>query len=139
MLLQDGRYRMGQSQYRRQRGGYGRDQGLANARRRGAYQDDLVLEGLRLDLPGVHIKERINTERRPVILILIKIRKHLQGRIGRDAQFANLHPLAQSDLDVFGSKIEALRDQHHRQRRVVLIEKLQHQRFGAGSAVDIRF
>jgi len=71
------------------------------------------------------------------IAIIVKKTVHLHRAIRCNLLVAQAHSLAQIHLNVFGVQIEALRGQHQRQRRVVLVVISDHQRLGAHRAVDI--
>ena len=138
VLLQDRGHRICQRQHRCHRRRHRRDHGRADARRGGADEHDLVGVLARRDLAIQHVVERVDLEGGAAVAILVEEAAHLQRRIGGDAQAAERHALAQAQLDIGGRKIQAARRDHHRERRVVLVEVLQHQRLGAHRAIHVR-
>ena len=71
------------------------------------------------------------------VAVLVEVGVHPRSRIGDDVELAQRHLFAGLNLDIGHAEVQALGRDHHRQRRINLVEVTQHQRLGTGAAVDV--
>ena len=109
----------------------------ADTGRRGTDQHNFVLILRNRNLPRQHIVEGIDLKRRFAVTVLVEEGVHLRQFIRRNVQVAKTHFAAKHHTDVARLQVKALRRHHQRQRRVILIEVTQHQRFRPDGAIDI--